>query len=119
MTAATVYMSLMGPQGLERVASASHARTRDLVAALSRVKGVRVAFDHHFFHEAVVILDRPVAPVLKSLAARNILGGFDLSADYPQLGNALLVCATETKTDADIESYASALSDAMKAALAA
>ena len=119
MTAATIYMALMGPEGLERVACASHARTRDLVAALSRTKGVRAAFDSHFFHEAVLILDRPVAPVLKSLASRNILGGFDLSADYPALGNALLVCATETKTDADIESYAATFGDAMQAALAA
>jgi glycine dehydrogenase subunit 1 len=119
MTAATVYMSLMGPEGLERVASASHARTRDLVAALTRVKGVRTAFNSFYFHEAVVVLDRPVAPVLKALAARNIFGGFDLSADYPELGHALLVCATETKTQADIETYASALGEAMKAALAA
>ena len=119
MTAATVYMTLMGPEGLERVASASHARTRDLVAALTRVNGVRAAFNSHYFHEAVVILDRPVAPVLKSLASRNILGGYDISADYPELGHALLVCATETKIAADIELYAAALSDAMKAARAA
>src|SRR5690606_5169645 len=39
MTAATIYMSLMGPEGLERVAAASHARTRELVAALTRVNG--------------------------------------------------------------------------------
>src|SRR4029079_13963224 len=44
VTAATIYMSIMGPQGLERVAAASHARTRELVTALSRVKGVRTAF---------------------------------------------------------------------------
>jgi glycine dehydrogenase subunit 1 len=119
MTAATVYMSLMGPEGLERVASASHARTKELVSALTRVKGVRTAFNSIFFHEAVVVLDRPVAPVLKALANDGILGGFDLSRDYPELGNALLVCATETKTAADIERYASALGKAMQAALAA
>jgi glycine dehydrogenase subunit 1 len=48
-----------------------------------------------------------------------VLGGFDLSPHYPELGSALLVCATETKTAADIETYARALADAMKAALAA
>jgi len=119
MTAATIYMSLLGPQGLERVAAASHARTRDLLAALSRVKGVRVAFDSPYFHEAVVVLDRPVAPVLRSLGNRGILGGYDLSESYPELGHALLVCATETKTQADIETFAGSLSEVMKAALAA
>src|SRR5512135_2024182 len=44
MTAATIYMSLLGPEGLERTAAASHARTRELLAALTRLKGVRAAF---------------------------------------------------------------------------
>ncbi|MEO1202456.1 MAG: hypothetical protein AAFX10_07100 [Pseudomonadota bacterium] len=59
-------------------------------------------------------LDRPVAPVLEALAASNILGGLDLSDYYPEYGNALLVCATETKTDADIEAYAVAMRDIMQ-----
>lgn len=119
VTAATIYMSLMGPQGLQRVAAASHARTRDLVTALTRIKGVRTAFTSPCFHEAVVMLDRPVAPVLEALESRGILGGFSLAEDYPDLGNALLVCATETKTKEDIETYASALSESLKAVRAA
>ncbi len=112
-------MSLMGPQGLERTAAASHARTRELVNGLTRLKGVRTAFQGPAFHESVVLPDRPVAPVLKALASRGILGGFDLSEHYPELGSALLVCATETKTSADIESYVAALGESMQAARAA
>jgi glycine dehydrogenase subunit 1 len=119
VTAATIYLSLMGPQGLERVAAASHARTRDLVTALTRIKGVRRAFTTPHFHEAVLILDRPVAQVLKALESRGILGGFNLAEHYPELGNALLVCATETKTKEDIDAYAKALSETLKAAKAA
>ena len=119
MTAATIYLSLMGPQGLERTAAASHARTRELVAALSRLPGVRLAFAGPYFHEAVLQLDRPVGPLLKALGSRGILGGLDLGAYYPELGNALLVCATETKTGADIERYRASLSEAMQAARAA
>jgi glycine dehydrogenase subunit 1 len=116
MTAATIYMSLLGPQGLARTAAAAHLRTRELVASLTRVPGVRPAFTGAHFHEAVLQLDRPVAPVLRSLAARGILGGFDLAADYPELGHALLVCATETKTAADIERYRAALGEILQAA---
>jgi len=119
MTAATIYMSLMGPQGLARTAAAAHARTRELTTALSRLPGVRLAFPGPYFHEAVLTLDRPVAPVLRTLAARGIIGGLDLSAYFPELGNALLVCATETKTLADIERYRAQLADAMQAARAA
>jgi glycine dehydrogenase subunit 1 len=109
MSAATIHLALLGPAGLERVAKACVARTRELVAALGGLPGVRAAFSGPRFHEAVLQLDRPVAPVLESLAAEGIVGGHDLSRDYPELGNALLVCATEMRTAADIESYARAL----------
>jgi len=119
VTAATIYMSLMGPVGLERTAAASHARARDLVAALTSVKGVRRAFAGPFFHETVLLFDRPVAPVLTSLASRGILGGLDLSDFFPELGYAMLVCATETKTLSDINSYVTALGEALQSAVRA
>jgi glycine dehydrogenase subunit 1 len=119
MTAATIYLSLMGPVGLERTAAASHARTQELVSALTAVKGVRRAFAGPCFHEAVLLFDRPVAPILTSLAAQGVLGGLDLSELYPELGYALLVCATETKTQSDIESYVKALGAAAAAVRAA
>jgi len=56
-----------------------------------------------------------VAPVLSALAERGIFGGLDLADRYPELRFALLVCATETKIDADIEAYASVLRDVMRA----
>jgi glycine dehydrogenase subunit 1 len=119
VTAATIYMSLLGAEGLQRVAAASLQRTADLVARLSRIAGVRTAFTAARFHEAVLLLDRPVAPVLAALARRGIVGGLDLAERYPELGPALLTCATETKLDSDIESYAAALSDIMNESRAA
>jgi glycine dehydrogenase subunit 1 len=119
MTAATIYMTLLGPAGLEQVALASMARTSQLVAALTKLPGVQAAFAGPRFHEAVLRLDRPAAAVLRALEAEGILGGVDLAADHPGLGHALLVCATETKTDADIERYAGALGKALQAARAA
>ena len=119
MTAATIYLSLMGARGLERTAASAHARTRELVGALSRVGGVRVAFAGPYFHESVLLFDRPVAGVLRALAARGIFGGLDLAPYYPELGPALLVCATETKTAADIERYRAALQDVLHTARAA
>ncbi|HEX6639377.1 MAG TPA: aminomethyl-transferring glycine dehydrogenase subunit GcvPA [Steroidobacteraceae bacterium] len=119
VTAATIYLSLLGPEGLARVATACHANANELVNALTRVKGVKLAFDGPRFHEAVLQLDRPAAPVIAELAKRGIIAGYDLSNDYPELGHALLVCATETRTTADIKAYADALADTLKAAVRA
>ncbi len=80
---------------------------------LTAISGVDKVFSAPHFHEVALRLDQPVGPVLNALAADNVLGGFDLSKDYPDLGNALLVCATETKTDADLETYAAALENAI------
>jgi glycine dehydrogenase subunit 1 len=113
VTAATIHMSLLGSAGLEKVAAASQTQTSALVAALTRIKGVKLAFGGPRFHEAVLQLDRKVSDVLDSLAKRGIVGGYDLSRHYPDLGNALLVCATETRTDEDIAQYAAALAQVL------
>jgi len=108
VTAATIYMALLGFDGLRKVALRSQQTTANLVAGLTGIKGVDRLFDGPHFHEVGLRLDRPVGPVLEALAKQGILGGYDLSADYPELGNALLVCATETKTSADIDAYVAA-----------
>lgn len=111
VTAATLYLSLLGPHGLEQVAAACHANTRALLEQVAQVPGVSRAFDRPVFHEAVLKLPRSAREVLEKLLARGILGGFDLSADYPELGHALLVCATETRDEADLRRYAAALAE--------
>jgi len=119
VTAATIYLALLGAEGLGRVAATSHSRTEELVQALSRVPGIKAKFARPRFHEAVIELDRPAAPVLAALAERSILGGFDLGSAYPELDRCILVCATESRTAADIERYASELTDVIKSARAA
>ncbi len=119
MTAATIYMTLLGPSGLERVAAACVARTEELVTALCELPGVRSGFQGPRFHEAVIQFDCPVQPVLAALAEKGIVGGYDLGRDFPELGQALLVCATETRTGEDIARYATTLADALKRAAAA
>nr|VFJ90943.1 MAG: glycine dehydrogenase (decarboxylating) alpha subunit [Candidatus Kentron sp. H]VFJ92090.1 MAG: glycine dehydrogenase (decarboxylating) alpha subunit [Candidatus Kentron sp. H]VFJ98663.1 MAG: glycine dehydrogenase (decarboxylating) alpha subunit [Candidatus Kentron sp. H] len=109
VTAATLYMSLMGPRGLARVAATCHANTQALVDQLTAIPGVTRRFHRPLFHEAVLQLDRPVGKVLAELAQADVLGGYDLAQAYLELGNALLVCATETKTAGDLARYAEAL----------
>ncbi len=119
VTAATIHMAMLGAEGLERVAAVSHANTMQLVEALTALSGVSRVFRGPIFHEAVLQLDRPVHPVLKELADAGICGGHALVDDFPELGNALLVCATETRSAADIDMYARELKRILKSAWAA
>jgi glycine dehydrogenase subunit 1 len=109
VTAATIHMALLGPLGLQRVAAACHARTRELIERLQRELGVHPRFSAPVFHEAVLALQAPVAPILAHMRAAGVLGGLDVSAVSAELGGCVLVCATETKTDADIARYVEAL----------
>jgi glycine dehydrogenase subunit 1 len=112
-TAATLYLSLVGPHGLSQVAAQSHANTLALVSQLSAIKGVAPVFERPCFHETVLRLPKAASGVLAQLSSRDIFGGFDLRADFPELGDALLVCATETKTAADIQRYAASLREVL------
>jgi glycine dehydrogenase subunit 1 len=110
VTAATIHMSLLGAEGLRRVACACHANTQKLVKALTASECVEPVFNRPYFHEAPLRISLPLDGVMRSLHAHNIVPGYDLSAEYPELADTLLVCATETRTDADIALYANHLS---------
>ena len=109
VTASTIHMALLGPDGLTQTASACHQNTTALVKALTAIKGVEVVFNSANFHEVVIRLPKPAATVLSALAGHNIIGGYDLSADYPELVNSILVCVTEMRTAEDIAAYVRAL----------
>ncbi len=109
VTAATIHMSLLGAQGLERVALACHENTHKLLTALGDTDGVTKLFNRPLFHEAVVEFELPVSDVMRALSVQGIIGGVSLAEDYPELGNSILICATETKTEADIETYTASL----------
>ncbi len=109
MTAATIYMALLGYEGLRHVAQRSHRNTARLVKGMTAIDGIERLFEGPFFHEVALRFDRPVAPVLAELAAQDILGGHDLAESMPDLGDALLVAVTETKVDAEIDAYVTAV----------
>ena len=118
VTAATIHLSLLGAEGLARTATTCHEHTHRLAAGLAGLDGVELLFGE-FFHEAVLRFERPVAPVLESLARQGILGGYDLGRDYPELGHCLLVCATEMRTERDIDTYVASLRETLRSSRAA
>lgn len=119
VTASTIHMAIMGPAGLTQQAELSHTNTNALAERLCAIDGVELAFSAPTFHEVVLKLSQPAQQVLDALEEQGVLGGYNLSERYPQLGEAILVCATETKTEADLNRYAEALASVMAAVAAA
>jgi glycine dehydrogenase subunit 1 len=117
VTAATIYMALMGAEGLERVAHHCHANARALHDALTALDGVESVFGAPFFHEFAIRLDGVDADtVLGRLAHDNVLGGLALAHYYPELGNCLLVCATELHDEAARDELVTGVQRALAAA---
>lgn len=106
---ATVYLSLMGKEGLREVARLCYQKAHYLATRLAGVDGVEVVAPGHYFNEFVVRVPRPVAEINAALLERQVIGGYDLSPHYPELGNAMLVCATELTSREEIEGFAEAL----------
>lgn len=115
VTASTIYMAIQGAKGLEATATACHVNNNSLVEKLTAIAGVNKLFSSDHFHETVLQLDHDASDVLSALMAKGILGGFDLSREYPELGNAILVCTTEMRNADDIEAYVTAMSEVMSA----
>ncbi|KZX85523.1 hypothetical protein A3715_28120 [Oleiphilus sp. HI0009] len=113
VTAATIYMSLLGAEGLSRVAANSHSNTQSLAQSIEQLDGVTLAKQIASFHERVALLDKSAEQVLAAMANQQVLGGIDLAPYYPELGNAILFCATETKTQTDLDKYRDAMQQAL------
>lgn len=113
--ASTIYMALMGNNGLRQVAINSHGNACDLYNKLTAIKGVEPVFsDQPFFNEFVIQLPTDSDAVLHALNDHGIEGGIRVNDYYPELENALLVCATETKSTEDIDHYAQSLATIIK-----
>ncbi len=109
VTAASIYLSLMGAEGLAQVASSCHQRTQELVAKLTKIDGIELVFSSAFFHEALIRFNRPIHEVLAKLRQHGIDGGYAVEKHFPSLKNTLLVCATEKRSSTDIEKYVQVL----------
>ena len=102
--AATIYMTVLGKEGFKEVANLCYQKAHFAADQLNQVDGYQLAFaDTPFFHEFVVKSERPVAEVLEWLREHDILGGYDLGQDYPELENHLMLAVTEKISREDIE----------------
>ena len=111
-TAATVYLSALGPQGLREVGLLNWNRSHRAAEGLNALDGVGLKFSGATFNEFAVETDRKASEVLGALREKGIAAGIDLGRFFPELDRCILTCVTETKTGADIERLVAAWREA-------
>ncbi len=113
---AAVYLSLMGPQGIQETGQTIMQMSQYAARNISRLSGVGLVLRSPFFKEFVVNFDntgKTVSEINKSLLENRIFGGKDLSKEFPKLGQSALYCVTEVKTQEEIDRLVSVLKEAI------
>jgi glycine dehydrogenase subunit 1 len=111
----TIHMALLGESGFTKLAALNHARAVQLAEKLGAVKGVELVNDH-FFNEFTLKLPKPAEAVVERLVKKGVLAGVPGGRLWPkkkELANLLIVAATETNTEAEMDLFARALAEVL------
>ena len=109
---AGVYLASMGPKGMYEVGQTISQRSLYAKNAIANIPGVRLMLSGPTFKEFVINFDltgKTVAQINKMLLSLKILGGKDLSEEFPELGQSAQFCITEVHTKADIDKLVASL----------
>ncbi|MBT4963693.1 MAG: aminomethyl-transferring glycine dehydrogenase subunit GcvPA, partial [Francisellaceae bacterium] len=104
VTASTIYMSLLGSQGLSKVALASNQNSHKLKKMLE-AEGVEILFDSPFYCEFVIDAKNNLSQLQELASANKITLGYELGKNYSELQGAILCCVTDVKTEIELEQY--------------
>ncbi len=108
---ALTYLSLMGEEGFRQVAEQCFCKAHYLADRLEKVAGVKSLFQTPFFNEVAVVLPSDPHRLNEALLQKGILGGIPLGRDYPELGNAMLLAATEVNSKEEIDRLVQAVAE--------
>jgi len=109
--AATIYLSVMGKEGLRELAVLNLRKAEYLKNKIEKLEGYKIRFSADTFNEFVVECPRPAREIQEALLQDKIIAGHPLGADFPDMENCLLICATETNTAAEIDRLAQKLAE--------
>lgn len=110
--AAAVYMALMGPQGFKELGEGILKKVAYTKQELTKIPGVKLTLDGYSYCDFMVDFNetgKTVAEINKALLEYNILGGKDMSKEFPEYGQSALYSVTEVHTQEDIEALSTAL----------
>lgn len=109
--ASAVYLSVMGKAGLRKAAELAYHKAHYAADRIGTLEGYTLWNEGPFFDEFVVACPRPVAEINEHLMDYDILGGYDLGQDYPELKDHMLIAVTEVVSREEIEDLVLALEE--------
>jgi glycine dehydrogenase subunit 1 len=109
---ATIYLAMLGPHGLRRLAEINLQKAHYLAERISALPGLTLRFAGPFFNEFVVQSRKKPARLLKASRDEGFLGGIDLEPYELLDGNNLLLAVTEQRTRAEMDRFVKALKGA-------
>ena len=108
---AAIYMSVLGKTGMKQVADLCYQKAHYAAEQLSKIPGFGLCFSDPFFHEFSLCCPKPAAEINAHLLDHGILGGYDLSQDYPSLPNHMLIAVTEMNSKEEIDMLVEVLAE--------
>jgi len=103
--AVCVYVSTLGREGLRDVALVNVERANILRSEIRKLNGYEIPFNGSVFNEFVVRSKRSCPLLFNKLLKKNVVAGYALEKDYPELKNHFLVAVTETKEQEDLDRF--------------
>lgn len=107
--AAAIYMSLMGRNGLKKVATLNYHKAHYAAKQIATIDGYKVLDEKAFFNEFAVKCLRPVSKINEALIENGIIGGYDLGKEYSHLKDCMLIAVTEMNTKEEIDLFVEVL----------
>lgn len=101
--AATVYLSLLGKQGLRQVSELCYHKAHYAANQISGLDGYDLWSDQDFYNEFLIRCPRPAQEIYDHLLEHNLIAGYPLGIDYPGFENYLLIAVTEMNTKEDVD----------------
>lgn len=111
---ATIYLALMGKNGLSKVAEICAQRAHYAQKQITDISGFEACFSAPFFNEFAIQCPKSPGKINTALFPKKIMGGLELGDNYPEIENSMLFCVTEMNTREEIDTLVEALSEVSK-----
>ncbi len=108
---ATIFLAVLGKQGFRELGELCLQKAHYACRQITSVPGFKAVFDAPYYDEFVIQSPVPTAQLQQHLLQAGVIGGYDVSQEYPDMDNCMLFCVTETRSKEDIDTLVNTLKE--------